>query len=130
VSYECHVQFREVASVISLFECACTKWGEKWWLEDSFYGELEQVFFNFPKYHTLLLFGDFNAKVGGENIFKLTIGNESLHQDSNDIGVRRGKFATSKNLVLSARCSYTETFISTPRSLLMGRLITRLITYS
>jgi exonuclease III len=25
VSYECHVQFREVASVISLFECACTK---------------------------------------------------------------------------------------------------------
>ena len=24
----------------------------------------------------------------GENIFKLTIGNESIHQDSNDIGVR------------------------------------------
>jgi len=30
--------------------------------------------------------GDFNAKVGRENIFKLAIGNESLHQDSNDNG--------------------------------------------
>jgi len=34
-----------------------------------------------------IISGDFNAKVGGENIFKLTIGNESLHQDSNDNGV-------------------------------------------
>jgi len=35
-----------------------------------------------------ILLGDFNAKVGRENIFKLTIGNDSLHQDSNDNGVR------------------------------------------
>jgi len=35
-----------------------------------------------------ILLGYFNAKVGRENIFKLTIGNESLHQDSNDNGVR------------------------------------------
>jgi hypothetical protein len=28
------------------------------------------------------------------------IGNESLHQDSNNNGVRIGKFATSKNLVV------------------------------
>ena len=35
-----------------------------------------------------ILLGDFNANVGKENIFKSTIGNESLHQDSNDNGVR------------------------------------------
>ena len=29
------------------------------------------------------LLGDFSAKVGRENIFKLTIGNESLQQGSN-----------------------------------------------
>jgi len=29
-----------------------------------------------------ILFGDFNAKVGIENVFKPTIGNESIHQDS------------------------------------------------
>jgi hypothetical protein len=36
----------------------------------------------------LSLLGDFNAKLWKENIFKPTIGNESLHQDSNDNGVR------------------------------------------
>jgi hypothetical protein len=68
----------------------------------SFYEELEQVFDHFPKYHMKILLGDFNAKVGRENIFKPTIGNESLHQDSNDNGVRIINFATSKNLVLNS----------------------------
>jgi hypothetical protein len=47
-----------------------------------------------------ILLGDFNAKVGRENIFKPTIGQESLHQDSNDNGVRLVNFATSKNLAV------------------------------
>ena len=34
-----------------------------------------------------IILGDFNTKVGGENIFKTTIGNLSLRQDSNDNGV-------------------------------------------
>jgi hypothetical protein len=45
-----------------------------------------------------ILLGDFNAKVGREDIFKLTIGNEILHESSNDNGVRVVNFATSKNL--------------------------------
>jgi hypothetical protein len=49
-----------------------------------------------------ILLGDFNAKVGRENIFKPTIGNESLHQDSNDNGVRMVNFPTSKNLVVKS----------------------------
>ena len=47
-----------------------------------------------------ILLGEFSIKVGRENIFKPTIGNESLHQDSNDNGVRIVNFATSKNLVI------------------------------
>jgi len=46
--------------------------------------------------------GDFNEKVERENIFKLTIGIEHLHQDSNDNGVRIVNFATSKNLVVKS----------------------------
>ena len=42
-----------------------------------------------------ILLGDFNAKVGKENILKPTFGNESLHQDSNDNGIRIVNFATS-----------------------------------
>ena len=62
----------------------------------SFYEELQQVFDHFPKYDMKILLGDFNTKVGRENIFKLTIGNESLHQDSNDNGVRIVNFASQK----------------------------------
>jgi len=60
------------------------------------------VFDHFPKYHIKRLLGDFNAKVGRENIFKPTIGQESLHQDSNDKGVGLVNFATSKNLVVKS----------------------------
>ena len=70
--------------------------------KDSFYEELEQVFDHFPRYHMKILLGDFNAKVGRENIFKPTIGNESLHQDSNDNGVRIVNFGISKNLVVKS----------------------------
>jgi endonuclease/exonuclease/phosphatase family metal-dependent hydrolase len=70
--------------------------------KDSFYEELEQVFDQFPRYHMKILLGDCNAKVGKDNIFKPTIGNKSLHQDSNDNEVRIVSFATSKNLVVKS----------------------------
>jgi len=70
--------------------------------KDSFYEELEQVFNHFLKYHMKVLLGDFNVKVGRENIFKPTIRQESLHQDSNDNGVRLVNFTTSKNLVVKS----------------------------
>jgi hypothetical protein len=71
-------------------------------VKDSFYEELEHVFHTFPKYHKNILLGDFNAKAGREDIFKLTIGNESLHEISNDNGVRLVNFATSKNLTVKS----------------------------
>jgi hypothetical protein len=49
-----------------------------------------------------ILLGDFNAKVGREDIFKLTIGNESLHEISNNNEVRVVNFATSKNLIVKS----------------------------
>jgi hypothetical protein len=67
-------------------------------VKDSFYEELESVFDKFPKYYKKILLGDFYAKVGKEDIFKSTIGNESLHEISNDNGVRVVNFATSRNL--------------------------------
>ena len=41
--------------------------------------------------------------MGRENIFKLTIGTESLHQDSNDNGVRIVNFAISKSPVVKSK---------------------------
>jgi hypothetical protein len=45
--------------------------------KDSFHEELERVFNQFPLYHMRVVLGDFSAKVGREDIFSLTIGNES-----------------------------------------------------
>jgi endonuclease/exonuclease/phosphatase family metal-dependent hydrolase len=71
-------------------------------VKDSFYEELEQVFDQFPRYHMKILVGDFNAKVGRKDIFKPVIGNESLHEASNDNRVRVVNFATSKNLIVKS----------------------------
>ncbi|KAJ4428115.1 hypothetical protein ANN_24129 [Periplaneta americana] len=53
-----------------------------------FYEELEHTFDQLSRYHMKILLEDFNAKVGREDIFKPTIGKESLHVTSNDKGVR------------------------------------------
>jgi exonuclease III len=53
-------------------------------IKDSCYKELEQVFDQFPRYNMKILLGDFNAKIGREDIFKAIIGNESLHEASNN----------------------------------------------
>jgi endonuclease/exonuclease/phosphatase family metal-dependent hydrolase len=66
-------------------------------VKGSFYEEMERVFDKFNKYHIKILVGEFNAKIGREDIFKQTIGNESLHKISNDNGVRLENFATSNN---------------------------------
>jgi hypothetical protein len=71
-------------------------------IKDRINEEQELVFDKFPRYHMKILLGDFNAKVGTEDIFKPTIRNESLHEISNDNGVRVVSFATSKNLTVKS----------------------------
>jgi hypothetical protein len=46
------------------------------------------------------MLGDLDSKVMRENIFKPTIGSDSLHHTSNDNDVRIVKLATSKNFVV------------------------------
>jgi hypothetical protein len=69
-------------------------------VKDSHYEELERVIDKFPKYYMKMLLGDFTAKVGREEIFQPAIGNESLHEISNDNRVRLVNLATSKNLTM------------------------------
>jgi hypothetical protein len=71
-------------------------------IQKAFYEEFEQVFDHFPKYRIKIQLIDYNARVGRPIIFKLTIGNESLHQNSNDNGVRIRYIATSKVLVFKS----------------------------
>jgi hypothetical protein len=78
------------------------------------------VFDQFPRYYTKMLLGDYNAKVGREDIFKPIIGNESLHEASNDNGVRVVNYATSKNLIVKSttfpHCNIHEHTLTSPNS--------------
>jgi hypothetical protein len=71
-------------------------------IKDRFYEELESVCDKFLKYHSKILLGDVIAKVGREDIFKPTAGNESVHEISNDDGVSVVNFATYKNLTVKS----------------------------
>jgi hypothetical protein len=53
-------------------------------VKDSSYEELERAFDKFPKYHTKILLGDFNAKIGREDILTPTKANVNLHETRND----------------------------------------------
>jgi hypothetical protein len=71
-------------------------------VKDSFYEELERIFDKFSTYYMNILLRDFSAKVGREDIVKLTTGNESLHETSNDNSVRVVNVATSEYLIVKS----------------------------
>jgi hypothetical protein len=94
--------------------------------KDRFYEELECVFDKFPKYHMKILLRDFNAKVGREDTFKPSIGNESLQEISNHNGGRAVNSVTYKISLSKVRCSRIVTFIKLLGHLLMGKRTTKL----
>jgi hypothetical protein len=69
---------------------------------DRFYEELDRVYDKFPKYHMKMLLGNFSAKVGREDIFNSTVGNQILTGVSNYNGFRVVNFVTSKNLIFKS----------------------------
>jgi exonuclease III len=98
-------------------------------IKDRFCEEIGRVFEQFPTFDKKILLGDFNAKIGREDIFKPTNGNESSHEISNEIGVRVANFATSKNLVVKSTMFPIAESINTPGPLLMERHTIRSIIY-
>jgi hypothetical protein len=97
-----------------------------------FYKELEYEFTKFPKHHMKMLLGDFNAKVGRDDIFKPTIGNESLHKIGNYNGLRAVKFATTKKkkkMLSKVQSSHIISFINLLGNLLMERRTIKLIIF-
>jgi hypothetical protein len=74
-------------------------------IKDRFYEEIQQVFHQFPGYHMNIFLEDSNAEIGREDIFKPIIGNESLHEVSNDNGVKTINCAFSKNIIVKSTTS-------------------------
>jgi exonuclease III len=57
-------------------------------IKDKFYEELTRVFDQLSRYDINISLGDFNAKVGREDIFKPTIGHDNSQDISNDNELR------------------------------------------
>jgi len=71
---------------------------------------------------------DFNTNLGREEVSKLTIGNESVHEHSKDKGVRGGNSATSKSSVVTNIMDLHRNIHNTHANLPIRRLKIRLIT--
>jgi exonuclease III len=75
--------------------------------KDSFYEELQNVFNQFLKCHMNIFLGDFNAKLGREDILKPTVWNESSDEIGTSNGFRVVNFATLK------KSNYQEYYVPT-----------------
>lgn len=68
--------------------------------KEEFYTKLERVYDSCPLHDIKIVAGDFNAKVGKEEVYMPTIGKHSLHSVTNDNGERLIHFAASKNAIV------------------------------
>uniref|UniRef100_A0A8D9F872 Craniofacial development protein 2 n=1 Tax=Cacopsylla melanoneura TaxID=428564 RepID=A0A8D9F872_9HEMI len=70
--------------------------------KDEYYEILEELYSQLPNYATKLIIGDFNAKIGKEDIYIPTIGRHSLHENTNENGQQLINFAMCNNLNISS----------------------------
>lgn len=85
--------------------------------KDSYYELVERTLHACPRYDVKIILGDFNAKFGREPVFRQYIGTHSLHENTNDNGLRVIQMAASKNLVVASTRSprkdiYKATWVS------------------
>jgi hypothetical protein len=69
---------------------------------NNFNEKLMQVINQFSKYHIKIMLREVTAKLGRAGISKLTIWNDSLHENSSDKDVPAINFATSENLIFKS----------------------------
>ncbi|KAI5737941.1 hypothetical protein M8J77_000982 [Diaphorina citri] len=70
--------------------------------KDEFYEALDDTLDSFNRYGAKILMGDMNAKLGHEVMYKPVLGNHSLHENSNENGIRLLEFALSKNMFVKS----------------------------
>ena len=64
------------------------------------FANLEDTYERCSLYDVKIVLGDFNSKLGRENMYGLTIGKFSLHHQTNENGMRIIDFASGRNMVI------------------------------
>lgn len=68
--------------------------------KDTFYELMRKAYDDCPRYDIKMVLGDMNAKVGREEAFRPTIGKWSVHEDTNENGLRLIDFSSEKGMVI------------------------------
>uniref|UniRef100_A0A2C9KQI7 Endonuclease/exonuclease/phosphatase domain-containing protein n=1 Tax=Biomphalaria glabrata TaxID=6526 RepID=A0A2C9KQI7_BIOGL len=66
--------------------------------KEAFYDGLERIYDEAPKHDIKIVLEYFNAKIGKESAFIPIIGQESLHEETNNNGIRLVDFASGKGI--------------------------------
>ena len=74
--------------LLYLDKCTCSNKQRTEEVKEEFYNLLEQNINQIANSDIKILLGDINAKVGKEDIYKPTMGNESLHNETNNNGIK------------------------------------------
>ena len=70
--------------------------------KDAYYELLGKTYDERPAHDIKIVIGDFNAKVGKEEVYRPTIGKYSLHDDTNENGQRMIFYAAERDLVVKS----------------------------
>lgn len=70
--------------------------------KETFYDLLEEEIEKMPKEDTRLIMGDFNAQIGKEKFIEKVAGKQTIHEKTNDNGLRLCNLATSSDLIISS----------------------------
>jgi len=85
--------------------------------KEEFYAELEYILSRINNSKIRIILGDMNAKIGKEQFLKPTIGKSSLHDTTNDNGMKLIDLATDKGFrIMSTMFPYKDIYIGMRRS--------------
>jgi|UniRef100_A0A2S2QC91 hypothetical protein len=98
----CYIRLKIKEQIVIIFSCHAPTEEKDVETKDIFYDELEQVYNDTSRHAIKIILEDMNAKIGWENIYRPTIGKESLHSISNDNGARLIHFAMSNGIIISS----------------------------
>lgn len=71
-------------------------------VKNGFYEKLETEYEKIPKEDTIIVLGDFNARIGKEDHLRQIAGKETIHEKSNDNGERLWNMAMRTNLIIGS----------------------------
>jgi exonuclease III len=97
--------------------------------KEQFYDVLTTTCNQTPRYDTLIMMGDFNARIDRENFMKPVAGNFTIHEETNENRKHLGHFATMNNMIIKSTCFKHKIIHKGTWKVPGGVELTRLIMY-